>query len=337
MVYTGRRFDASARRAENAYHRLRETDTEMSSIRYYNRITATRDVEGIIREYPSRWEKVNAEILAVLKTGKLENLAIFMNTAKAAWSGWKEKIDASRNNPAVIEGAIPVLIRLKMVQFALEKLYISAASGQTSGKVRFNFINGYILQKLLFKRDFFRKPVNLTLFRIVWPFITQKKILMPLVARRGIYCFFSRPFVRGIARLIGDSACLEAGAGDGALAGFLSREGVTIRATDDYSWSAYVRYGKNVEKIKIKEALKRYRPETVICSWPPPLNDFERHIFDAPSVRRYIVVGSRHRFASGNREVYEGQKNFTMTRNDRLAGLILPKENDNEVLVFERK
>lgn len=309
----------------------------MSSIIYYKRIAATRSIEKIIREYPSRWERVSGEIMAALKTKKREDLVLYLNTVKAEWNAWKEKIDAVGKKPSVMEDAIPALVRLKMVEYAMEKLFVTTAPGKKPGKYRFNFLNDFILQRLLFRHDFVRKPVNLALFRIAWPFITQKKILMPLAARRGIYCFFSRPFVEGVARIIGDAPCLEIGAGDGALAGFLSREGVNIRATDDYSWSAFIQYGKNVEKIRVKEALKKYRTDTVICSWPPPLNDFERFVFDAPWVRRYIVVGSRHLFASGNREAYSGQKRFTITRDDRLAGLLVPKENDNEVLVFDRK
>jgi PAS domain S-box-containing protein len=34
------------------------------------------------------------------------------------------------------------------------------------------------------------------------------------------------------------------------------------------------------------------------CSWPPPGNTFEKAVFETPSVERYVVIGSRHRFAA---------------------------------------
>jgi hypothetical protein len=74
----------------------------------------------------------------------------------------------------------------------------------------------------------------------------------------------------------------------------------------------------------------------VICSWPPAGNDFEREVFRTPSVELYLVIGSRHAFASGDRQAYSQQSAFALREAPELGRLVLPPEIDPEVLVFER-
>jgi hypothetical protein len=159
---------------------------------------------------------------------------------------------------------------------------------------------------------------------------------MPLAESHGIYCFYSKSFIIGLADLINRESCLEIAAGDGALAGFLRRRGVAIVATDNQSWMGKVTYEDDVEMLDAKCALDKYSPSTVICSWPPARNDFEKHVFNTDSVRRYIMIGSRHKLTTGSWVTYAAQKNFTMRRDDRLSVLLLPAEFGGAVYVFER-
>ena len=220
---------------------------------------------------------------------------------------------------------------------ALEKCYLSSAVGITKGKVRFNLINGYIIQRLLFYRHLTRRPASLFWFKIMWPFITQKRILMPLVQTKGIYCFYSSRLIQELAALIDSRLCLEIGAGDGTLSRLLDGNGIQIIATDDYSWGHTISYPDTVEKIDAREALKKYRPQVTFSSWPPPNNNFERHVFTTESVELYIVIGSRHKFASGNWESYTGQNLFDWKIDSRLSRYVIPPELDNAVLIFSRK
>jgi hypothetical protein len=50
----------------------------------------------------------------------------------------------------------------------------------------------------------------------------------------------------------------------------------------------------------------------------------------------YIVIGSQHRFASGNWMDYEAQTPFTLEHSEELSGLVLPPELGSPVLIFRR-
>ena len=291
----------------------------------------------MIERYPALWEKAGRELVSVLEDGRAAKVNEYASRAKADEEMCWNRIRRSRRNSKVIESTLPALIGSRMSLQALEKCYLAAATKQASGKVRFNLVNGTIIQKLLFSQGLTRKPVSLGRFHFWWRLIRQKRLLMPLVQPKGIYCFYSRELLGALAALIGDRSCLEIGAGDGTLSRFLSDEGVSIRATDNHSWTHAVAYPESVERLDAKKALSRYEPEAVICSWPPPSNSFERHAFSTRSVELYVVVGSRYSFASGNWEVYRQQQRFEWGEDKRLSGYVIPPELDSSVLVFRRK
>ena len=83
-------------------------------------------------------------------------------------------------------------------------------------------------------------------------------------------------------------------------------------------------------------ALKKFKPEVVVCSWPPANNSFEKNIFNSGSVSLYIFIGSRHKFASGNWMDYLTQKNFSMEEKSNLSKLVFPPELDPVVYFFKR-
>jgi hypothetical protein len=137
--------------------------------------------------------------------------------------------------------------------------------------------------------------------------------------------------------MIASRSCLEIGAGDGTLTRFLKGRGVEITATDSHGWSQSVAYPDWVVKLDAREALATYKPEVVICSWPPAQNDFERHVFTTPSVQLYIVIGSRHQFAFGNWKDYRQQGIFDLEEDKRLSAMLLPPELESAVYIFRRK
>ena len=96
-------------------------------------------------------------------------------------------------------------------------------------------------------------------------------------------------------------------------------------------------YPEWVIKLDAREALATYAPEVVICSWPPSQNDFERAVFDTPSVQMYIVIGSRHQIAFGNWRDYRLQSAFDLQEDKELGSLVLPPELESAVYVFRRK
>jgi hypothetical protein len=159
---------------------------------------------------------------------------------------------------------------------------------------------------------------------------------MPLVQPQGIWCFYSRPLIAELARLIGDRSCLEIAAGDGTLTRFLADAGAHVTATDDYSWSGSESFPATVLQQDARTALRLHQPQVVICSWPPAGNPFEQYVFSTPSVQDYLVIGSPHETSTGNWSAYRAQTAFRLTERPDLGRLLLPPEINHAVLHFTR-
>ncbi|MFZ4790078.1 MAG: SAM-dependent methyltransferase [Candidatus Competibacteraceae bacterium] len=287
--------------------------------------------------YPQEWETVQRELSAVLARGQVETLRQCVERSSAYAALALNSVHKSSGTAKAWETALPRLIRNRMIQLAVKNHCLITATGVTQGKVRFNYLNGYVTQKLLFSRDLDRKPVSLFWFRLIWPLIWQKRLLMPLVQPKGIYCFYSWPLIAALAKIMAERTCLEIAAGDGTLTRFLVDRGINIIATDNYSWQQAVKYPESVVNLDARAALTAYLPEIVICSWPPAGNTFERYVFKTPSVQCYIVISSRHRFAAGNWTDYQAQSAFTIEEDQTLSRLVLPPELDAAVYRFQRR
>jgi hypothetical protein len=300
-------------------------------------LNSNPSLQELMDRYPGEWEEAGGKLVAALENSGALTSDEAATKARSDLEIWTRRIEKSGQNPQVIAGALPYLIKSRMLLQGLEKCYLAAASGKALGKIRFNLINGLIIQRLLFRKGLERKPVSLGWFKFWWPLITQKRFLMPLVQSQGIYCFYSRPLIKALAGLINRRSCLEIAAGDGTLAALLAEAGVPVPATDDFSWTYAIQYPDRVEKLGAKEALDKYQPRVVLCSWPPPANPFEKEVFITPSVELYVVIGSRYRFAGGNWEAYAGQQRFEWQADPRLSAFVLPPELESSVLVFHRK
>lgn len=294
-------------------------------------------LDELCARYPEEWAAVQQDISAIVEHGRAEELKSYLEriSTPAALAQ-----PASGNRQKIRAAALSQFIRSRMAHESVKKLCLAtlaADTGVTKGKLRFNLLNGYIAQKLLFARELERRPVSLFWFRLFWPLVWQKKRLMPLVQPRGIYCFYSRALIEALAGMIAARNCLEIGAGDGTLTRFLKNQGVRLTATDSHGWENAVAYPEWVVKLDAREALAAYAPEVVICSWPPSQNDFERDVFNTPSVQLYIVIGSRHQFAFGNWKDYRQQSAFDLEEDKKLGALVLPPELGSAVYVFRRK
>ena len=302
----------------------------------WERLQTEATLNELSADYPQEWETVQRELSAVLARGQIDALRQYVERSSAYAALAINSVHKSSGTAKAWEIALPRLIRKRMIQLAVKNHCLITATGLTQGKVRFNYLNGYVTQKLLFSRDLERKPVSFFWFRLIWPLIWQKRLLMPLVQPKGIYCFYSRTLIESLANIMTGRACLEIAAGDGTLTQFLTDCGVNITATDNYSWQQAVKYPESVVNLDARSALAAYSPEIVICSWPPAGNTFERYVFKTPSVQCYIVISSRHRFASGNWTDYQGQSAFTVEEDQTLSRLVLPPELDAAVYRFRR-
>lgn len=285
--------------------------------------------------FPAEWEAMEQELQTALATRDTARLHRLLHPSAQPEN--PETRAKSALNKREKQDLVRAAIRQRMAALAIERHGLAIATGRTSGKVRFNLFNGWLAQRLLFRRDLERKPVSLRWFKLLWPLVWQKRLLMPLVERKGIYCFYSLEFVRRLGEMIGSRRCLEIAAGDGTLSRFLHEQGVAVTATDDYSWQDRIAFPSSVERLEAGAALRQYQPQVVLCSWPPAQNSFEREVFRTGSVELYIAVVSAHRFASGNWADYDSQQAFTVERRPDLARLLLPPELGCEVLVFRRQ
>jgi hypothetical protein len=291
----------------------------------------TKPSLAALREtFPEIWQEVESELNAAQTEDNPARLHALLNPTPSRDSGKKQ---SPREQAILVRSAV----KQRMAALAVERHALALVTGQVSGKVRFNLFNGMLAQRLLFKQGFERKPVSLFWFKLLWPLIWQKRFLMPLVERKGIYCFYSQTLIDQLATLIGRRKSLEIAAGDGTLTRFLQSRGVEITATDDHSWPDRIKYPDSVIRMDAETALRKHAPQVVICSWPPAQNSFEREIFRTSSVELYIVIASQHRFASGNWADYIAQKSFDFEQTEELSRLVLPPELGSMVSVFTRK
>lgn len=288
-------------------------------------------------EFPELLETVRQELARIVADGTSDGLPAYLKRMKQTESVLEKKLLSSRGDFKIASALAYQAVQTRIAHLAIKQHLVSEATGIASGKVRFNALNGYLAQKVLFAEDLVRKPVSMFWFRLVWPLVWQRRLLMPLVQPKGIYCFYSQQLVRELAALIGARACLEVAAGDGTLTRFLTNSGVSIMACDDHSWKNEITYPEYVVKQDAQQALREHAPEVVLCSWPPAGNAFERHVFRTGSVQLYIVIGSRHRFAAGSWDDYRQQSAFDFEEDERLSRLVLPPELDAAVYIFRRK
>ncbi|MFZ4858374.1 MAG: SAM-dependent methyltransferase [Desulfuromonadaceae bacterium] len=288
-------------------------------------------------KFPGLRDTVRRELAEVVAAGSSSGLPTHLKRMLQAERLLEKKFGSSRGDTKIVAALVEQIACTRMAHLMIKRHLISEATGVDKGKIRFNHINGYLAQKLLFSDGLERKPVSLFWFRIVWPLLWQRRLLMPLVQPKGIYCFYSRELISELALLVGNRTCLEIAAGDGTLTRFLIDRGVAVTATDDHSWTHEVSYPDFVLKRNAQEALREYTPEVVICSWPPAGNGFEQQVFRTKTVQMYIVISSRHRFAAGNWDDYNLQLSFEFAEDTRLSRFVLPPELDAAVYIFRRK
>lgn len=296
-------------------------------------------LEELAPRFPEDWARVQEEVCRVLASRRPEKINAYVLQNKETASLWKTRLQRSGRNPRVMATAVPLLVRARLAHLAISK-YLDAATKKQTGredKARNSFIYNLFFKRYLSPRRSMSRPLPARIGKWLWPLVPQKDALLGQLYREGIYCAFTDDLVNGLSDLIGDKPALEIAAGDGALSHYLQAR-CRIRATDDQSWSHSITYPDHVENLDAASALKKYRPAVVLCCWPPADNRFERRVFRTPEVETYIVIGSRHSFATGDQTGYSKCKDAGFQREtaSSLSRAIFPKEVDGEVIVFRR-
>lgn len=132
--------------------------------------------------------------------------------------------------------------------------------------------NFNLLSKGILPESYIKKPLDMLygdIFSVEGNYINWRDKYIenfgfPLYARNWIY---------PLAKWIGERPCLEVCCGTGHLSYFLSKFGVKIKATDNYSWSNKLHMEKTpiyVENLDAIDAVFKYGKDVkfVILSWP---------------------------------------------------------------------
>jgi len=290
-------------------------------------------LKALIERFPDDWVASDTQLKALLASG---GASAVLAAAKGS-QAQVDRIVKSGLNTEVLRGALPVLVRSRMMVLAL-KNYSLAAQTKTVGRVAFDEANAALLQGVLFEGEGLRrKPVDLDEYRRVWPRVTQQAFLMPLVNKKGIYCFYTRALVQALAALIAGRRCVELGAGDGTLSRFLNAAGCAVKATDNHSWSAVIDYPDEVENLDAASALRAYRPQVALASWPDPDNTWEEAVFQSRGLECYIVLGSSVPGVTGNPKTYAAQNGWVRQERPDWAALVVPEELHSAVWVFTKR
>jgi hypothetical protein len=100
----------------------------------------------------------------------------------------------------------------------------------------------------------------------------------------------------------GETVCLEIGAGTGLLSEYLRprlKGFCEVVAVDDFTSS--ISAVTSVVEMGCEEALNKYKPKLVICSWMPPGRDFSDAIAKCDSVHGYLLLGEADSSTCGDR------------------------------------
>lgn len=283
--------------------------------------------------FPQEWAVVERELRAVTESGDPAALAAYAQRVARPPATPR----GARRASSGLDPRLAALVRQRMAAAAIRTIGLRAATGVQGPTLRLGRLNGRLMQRLLFDGPgLTRKPVAMGRFRALWPLLTQRARLMPLVQQRGIYCFYSAPLIRELARIAGDRPVLEIAAGDGTLARFLADAGVSITATDNGSWRDVERPAAVLE-LEATAALRAHPAPLVLCSWPPSGNPFEASVFRTPGVEEYLVIGNRQTAGWGNQSAYAAAiaEGWSCTEAPELARLVLPPEIEPVVLRFQ--
>lgn len=302
--------------------------------RYRAIMDPAASLEVLAGAFPGEWHEVQTQAKTLIKNAQSEAVSAHLVKARAVIDSWNQKLKASTKPQNLLAEALPQIAKARLLLLTLESWYRRALA-QGGGRAPSRF-DHFVANTLFFNRQRQRRCPSHIWFQSLWPLVRQKSAISALLQGMGIYCVFSRQFGRELKRLINGRTCLEVGAGDGTLTLLLDELGVSAHATDDYSWQKRIRYPEWVEKLTAQAALEHYAPRVVVCSWPPPDNQFEEKIFATKSVELYVAIVSKHRYAAGNWQAYESQGQFVWQAEARLSRLLLPKEWEHQVLVFRR-
>ena len=285
--------------------------------------------------FPAHWETVHEELRQLAAAADPAEIAEKLTLAHRAWQLAEpdcRRLAASYRRPAADRCGLLLLRRVALDQYC-RALQRGFAGGGTAG-LRDRLLFHLLILPLATRM----RALSCRSHRRVWRLLRNPAAVSAMLLEAGCYLIPPAELVQELRRVIGTRRTLEIGAGRGILAGCLRHAGVDITAVDDQSWGGTIPIGREVLPMDGREALVRFQPQVVLCSWPPPGNFFEREILAQPSVEMYIAILSRHRYASGDHQAYARAGGFRCLKAETgpMAAMLLPAETGSVLYLFIR-
>ncbi len=148
-----------------------------------------------------------------------------------------------------------------------------------------------------------------------------------LTHRHGIFQFWNKEYAKELATHIKRhqmEPVLEIAAGDGVLSMMLRERGVDIVATDikGRKREAFrIVERAPVETAEAFEAIRKYRPKTVIISWIPASSDLDRKLLQESGVQNILIIGEHFGGATGSIESDEEAEKIAARAGYKLSTL----------------
>jgi len=287
---------------------------------------------------PDIWTEVMASIRKSASEGKIEQLADMSQRAQASMSRFLNVKEPAKHHT---KQASQDIVRARMTILAVEQ-FIEAF---TCPNGKLGVLDNLRLKFSLIRHLNHGKLLTINQFDKTWASINDPAMAARIIQKTGFWSIPTRELCLGIKHYAGDDHILEVGAGRGLFVAGLEKSGAQISGVDDCSWEmAHQKISSAAKKIKqqdARQALAEINPKTVLAVWPPPGNSFEADIFSTSSVKTYIAIVSRHKFASGNWREYQSQdknlQGFSCSTNEILNAMLRPLEAEQTVLIFKRK
>lgn len=121
--------------------------------------------------FPEDWEIVQNDLANLISHGTPEDLKAITDRLDRETQLQKGLRSRETSNRQTRDALLSEHIRHRMTCLVIKKYSMALATGVTKGKVRFDIINGYLAQKLLFAKGLERKMTSLFWFRLIWPLI----------------------------------------------------------------------------------------------------------------------------------------------------------------------
>jgi hypothetical protein len=298
-------------------------------------ISATANLSKLIESAPDLWSDVLQSLKSTVVHRRIDDMARLAIEAKATFQRLKDASNSQTGDPSV---AKQELIRSQMMLLAIEQ-FIQAYTGKNQKLSRGDrFVLGGILNFVLSAG----RSLSMQYFDFAWSRLDAKAAAAASLQNAGYWSVPTKELCERLKELFHGRKVLELGAGRGLYVAGLRQSGVDILGIDDQSWAASQKHVSlaraHMQNMDAVEALNKIQPEVVLAVWPPPENQFEKHIFATNSVKLYLAVVSRHQFASGDWTSYKAvsKSKFTCTTNQSLNTLLRPAEAEQQMLIFRR-